>query len=669
MDGPREWSDFPASPESDHLFVRFDAKNNAVEHTLRLRQQDVKREWEVRLGQTRLGMLRQDENDMVVYFAIPPGALVDGENELRIEQVGERPAPDDVRVGEVGLMPQPLAEVLSASTVEIEVIDADTKAHLPARITVIDENGSLQTVDADSNNYLVVRPGTIYTSTGRARFGLPPGKYTVNAGRGFEYSLAATSVVVPAVEEDSSRQAGSLSHVLSIRREVPTGGYVACDTHVHTLTHSGHGDATDRERVITVAAEGIELPIFTDHNVAIDYEPVARTLGVRPYFTPVIGNEVTTSVGHFNIFPIRPGSRQPDASLTDWSGIFDEIYATPGVKVAILNHARDLHRGTRPFGPKLHLDVVGENTLGWQLRAGGMEVVNSAATQTDVLLLFHDWMGLLNAGLAVTPVGSSDSHDVARHFVGQGRTYIRCDDADPAQIAVEAAVSSFLDGHVMVGYGLLAELTVGDHHTSGDLAPASGDDLPVKVRVLGPSWTSVDRVLLYSNGTLLREVEVSDRSAGSLEQGVKFAAEWSLPRPGHDVHLVAIAMGPGIEKPYWKTAKPYQPMSSDPRTHVIGCSGAVWVDADGDGQKTSPRQYAARLVAEAEGDLSRLVDLLATSDEAVASQAAHLYRAGGGDLHGADAQSAFERAAPATQVGIRRYLEAWRRSEIAAVQP
>ena len=53
---------------------------------------------------------------------------------------------------------------------------------------------------------------------------------------------------------------------LAIRREVATPGLVACDTHVHTLTNSGHGDATIAERVVTLAGEGIELPIATDHN-------------------------------------------------------------------------------------------------------------------------------------------------------------------------------------------------------------------------------------------------------------------------------------------------------------------------------------------------------------------------------------------------------------------
>src|SRR4030095_7801539 len=137
------------------------------------------------------------------------------------------------------------------------------------------------------------------------------------------------------------------------KREVPTGGYVAFDTHVHTLTHSGHGDASIAERMITLAGEGIELPIATDHNKHIAYRPDAERQGVRRYFTPVIGNEVTTSVGHFNIFPTMVSARIPDFKQTTWGAIFDEIFARPGVRVAILNHARDLHSGTRPFGPKL----------------------------------------------------------------------------------------------------------------------------------------------------------------------------------------------------------------------------------------------------------------------------------------------------------------------------
>jgi hypothetical protein len=220
----------------------------------------------------------------------------------------------------------------------------------------------------------------------------------------------------------------------------------------------------------------------------------------------------------------------------------------------------------------------------------------------------------------------------------------------------------------MVSYGLIAELVVAGKHTSGDLTPSIGNTLPVRVRVLGPSWTSVDRVLLYSNGTLIRDVDVPKEADASLGAGVKFVEEWSLPRGSQDVFLVAVAVGPGIDRPYWKSAKPYQPTSPSPQTHVLGCSGAVWIDADGDGRKTPAREYAERLVARAAGNLSMLAGGLAEFDEAVAAQAAHLFRVQGGDLRGAGARRVIDEAAPNVQAGIRRYLDAWRESEIASVQ-
>src|SRR5207244_4646666 len=129
----------------------------------------------------------------------------------------------------------------------------------------------------------------------------PAGNYTVYAGRGFEYSLAKADVRITAGE--------TAERTLTICREVSTPDYIACDTHIHTLTHSGHGDASIGERMITLAGEGIELPIATDHNVQIDYQPHAEQLGVRRYFMPVVGNEVTTALGHFNVFPTTPAAQ------------------------------------------------------------------------------------------------------------------------------------------------------------------------------------------------------------------------------------------------------------------------------------------------------------------------------------------------------------------------
>ena len=652
----REWSDFPEQAEAAQLELKFSAKASAGEQTLALRMQDVKQTWLAKLNGKEVGRLPIDENDMVVYFAVPEGTIADGENVLRIEPAGKQS--DDIRVGQIALDSRRRSEVLDDGNVEIhvlEILDSDETIVTPARITIVNRDGALQSVGAASNDHMAVRPGIIYTSDGVAHFGLPAGKYTVYAGRGFEYSLDKQEI-----EVEPGR---TVQRQLRIRREVPTEGWVACDTHVHTLTHSGHGDATAAERMITLAGEGIELPIATDHNIHVDHEPLARQMSVRPYFTPVIGNEVTTSVGHFNIFPVHVRASVPDHRPRDWKTIFENIYQTPDVKVVILNHARDLHSGVRPFGPKLHNAVVGENLEGWQLKANAMEVINSGAVQTDQLQLFRDWMAMLNRGFSLTPVGASDSHDVGRHFVGQGRTYIRARDDDPGAIDVDEAVSSFVQGRVMVSYGLLTELTIDGRFGPGDLAPATDDAIDVAVRVLGPHWVSGEKVTLFANGQPIRESAIDQRSDRT--NGLLWSGGWKIARPKHDVHLVAIAQGPGVDGLYWKTAKPYQPTSPDWKSQVIGASGAVWLDADGDGKRTPAYDYAQRLVASSGGDLPTLLKSLADYDESVAAQAANLWQAAGRSLLSDEAQTALKTAAPQTARGIRAYLDAWRENQIS----
>src|SRR4051812_49374244 len=52
-----EWSDFPRQPEGRRLELRFQAGPNSTEWTMRLRQQDVRQTWVVRLNGKELGRL------------------------------------------------------------------------------------------------------------------------------------------------------------------------------------------------------------------------------------------------------------------------------------------------------------------------------------------------------------------------------------------------------------------------------------------------------------------------------------------------------------------------------------------------------------------------------------------------------------------------------------
>lgn len=653
----REWANFPAKAESEALELKFALREPRADWTLQFRQEDIKQDWRVKLNGKEIGKLHRDEIDMRVSLAIAPGVLRQGDNVLRIESASQR-SPDDIRVGEIRLAPEKREEILSKATLKVVVYDDTQKPKgTPCRITIVDQGGSLVETGAFSNSELAVRPGTIYTSTGIATIPIPAGKYTVYVGRGFEYSLSKNEIEVNPGEKNLVSTA--------IRRVVPTEGYVACDTHVHTRTHSGHGDSTVQERMITLAGEGIELPIATDHNVHIDHNPFAVQMGVRRYFTPVIGNEVTTRTAHFNVFPVSPGAPPPDHRSSDWAQTFARIDRVEGVKVVILNHARDIHSGVTPFGPNLFNDAAGVNVDGWQLRANAMEVVNSSATQTDILQLFRDWMTLLNRGHQITPIGSSDSHDVARHFVGQGRTYIRCNDADPSEIDVDMAVNSLLQGQVRISYGLLTALTVDDKYTSGELARVPGDTITVRTQVLGPNWVEASKLILYANGEPIREQNINFPEVSEEIPGLHWAGTWKIPRPRHDVHLVAIAIGPGIDGPFWRTAKAYQPASPVWEPHVIGCSGAVWVDADGNGRPTPAVDYAKQIVADAKGDLLTVLKSLADFDTAIAAQCADILQSSGTMLIHPASQKLIRSAPNPARAGFEKYVAAWRRNQVA----
>ncbi|HTI49416.1 MAG TPA: hypothetical protein VL475_00640, partial [Planctomycetaceae bacterium] len=336
----REWADFPEQAEAAELRLSFAAKANPAEQTLRLRHRDVKQTWKLRINDREIGRLPPDENDMVTFWAVPPNTLTDGTNELLISSQDK--ASDDVMIGDIRLDDRPRGAVLGEARIQIAVADSSGGRALPCRLTVVDAAGALMTTDVVSRDGLAVRPGVLYTADGTAEFGLPAGEYTLHAGRGFEYSVASTEVDL--------QPGGTAVRKLTLRREVPTEGYVACDTHCHTLTLSGHGDATLAERMVTIAGEGIELPIATDHNIHADYEKAAVAAAVRGFFTPVTGNEVTTPrMGHFNVFPVAAGANVVNQAAADWVELFREIRNCPDVAVTVLNHPRDLHGGYRPF--------------------------------------------------------------------------------------------------------------------------------------------------------------------------------------------------------------------------------------------------------------------------------------------------------------------------------
>lgn len=643
----REWSSFPKQASGSELRVSFSAKANDAAQTIGLRRVDVKEGWAVKLNGELLGRLFSDENDMQEVWELAPGTLQDGTNELVVEATSDRP--DDVRIGEVWLDPRPREEVFHEARLQLDARD-DQGNSIPCRFTILSEQGSLAIVGAESNDTLAVRSGVVYSSTGQANIGVRSGNYTILCGRGFEYSLAETEMDV--AEGDQTQ------HGFTLQRVVDTTGMAACDPHIHTYEISRHGDASLDERMITLAGEGIELAVATDHNVFVDYQPYLERLGLADAITPVIGNEVTTRFGHFNIFPAEKDAPLPDHRASRWDELFTSIYETPNIRVAILNHPRDVHSGFTPLGPANMIGAIGERLDNRELQANAMELINSAALQSDPMVLFHDWLTLLNRGMSVTAVGSSDSHEVSRKIVGQGRSYVTVDDTDPGNLDVDAAVESFVAGDVRVSLGLLTELTVNQNARSGDLVSATDETIGITVRVQGPEWVTADRIELYANGRRIRSEQIAAEQGRAA--GEKALVQWQLDTPPHDIHLVALARGPGVTGLHWPMAKPYQPSSADWEPYVFGSSGAVRVDVEGDGKWTSAKEYAEQAIDSADGDFAKLVEALASYDQPTAAFTAHRWTQSGNQIRGERSREQLKRAPRAVRAGFEQFARSQR---------
>ena len=649
--GEQEWDTFAVQSESDSLNLTFNAEQDNLPRSLSFEQVDVKQQWTLAINNKTIGRLPRDENRMVVFFDIPEDVIKPGSNKLTLIQTGSK-TPDDIYFGFLRFYNVLKQQHLSQCEIAIQVTDAATNQSTPCRLTILNNRNCLASTGNQSTDTTAVREGVIYSSTGKVTIKVPPGKYTIYAGRGMEWSVDSVTVDISATNTTTE----SPRHHLTIRREVDTAGMVACDTHVHTFSYSRHGDATLNERLVTVAGEGIELPIATDHNLHINYAPLVNQLGLNQYYTPVIGNEVTTRVGHFNIFPVSNGAPLPNHTLETWKEIAASIRDKTGASAIILNHARDVHSGITPFSPPRHNQVTGRSQLDWQFPATAMELVNSGAIQTDVMRLYRDWFGLLNRGLSVTGVGCSDSHDVARHFIGQARTYIYCNDSDAGNINIKNAVQAFNSGKTNLSYGLLTTMLINKQFGPGEITSAKAR-LTADIKVQGPSWVTARQLDIYANGELFKSITISDGK----QPGVKWSGKVDLSRLRHDCFIVAIARGDGVTGLHWPTAKPYQPTSKHFDPYTIGSTGVIYLDIDRDDHFSCAKEYAHLLVDEHE-TLSALFRALKGYDTAVAAHVAELLDHGGKSLHDTDMQNHLKKSTTEVRRGFAQYT----RAELAA---
>ena len=427
-------------------------------------------------------------------------------------------------------------------------IQDDVGRPIPARLEVLEEESGARTA-------------RLFTVHGEGVVELEEGDYRVVVGRGFEYTLADESIRI---------DAGRVSTLdVVLERVVDTSGWVSSDFHLHAQG-SPDSDDTNEYKVSALAAEGVEVPVSTDHDNITDWQPAVVALGLEEHVRMIIGEEVTTyAYGHFNVFPLAVDSEALNGGAFRWfqveaPDLFDSIRRdAPAGHVIQVNHPRATRFGgymeavgfdpdsasfTRPDMLSLEFDAI-EVTNG--KRGEG------AATSQG----FQDWVGLLAGGHRVAGTGNSDSHHALTTLVGFPRNFVQVGKDDPPAVTGQDLADAV--------HGLRLSVSAGPFVTAR--LDEAGD---VDVRVQAAPWVAVDRLQLVVDGEVVDTVALS----GARESVVRFEGvlETNLDQ---DAFVIVVVEGDAPMDPLYPGKLPF------------AFTNPLFVDVDGDGTWTPPRGF------------------------------------------------------------------------------
>lgn len=423
----------------------------------------------------------------------------------------------------------------------------------------------LVTDDAADPATLEFIESVAFTSDGTAELTVRPGEYDVVSSRGPEYDIQRSRVrVLPS-------QTATVKH--SLRRVVDTRGWLALDSHIHSRNSIDSGMDLD-ERVAAVAAEGVEIPVSTDHNFITDYAPYIARNNLTQWLKPIIGIEMTTlESGHYNGFPVRYEVGAITKGAFEWARrppdvVFDDLRAigslSPEETMIQVNHPRDdllgyfgqynrdpltaeqqppgfIDRFISPSGPAF-VDDDGNTTfsfdyealellngkLYWEVRhyrvpeelpPGEMPAVippvGNILVDADGDVAYpgvvDDWFNLLNLGYRYIGVGTGDSH-TGFDEAGQFRTMVYLGVDQPDAVSDRMLIEGLRSRRAVATNGPLVDFWINDPDfgAMGQTITDGDGSVLLTYRLTSAPWISVGRINIYRNGVIAYTRELDE---------------------------------------------------------------------------------------------------------------------------------------------------------------
>ncbi|MSP60212.1 MAG: hypothetical protein EXR72_07695 [Myxococcales bacterium] len=419
--------------------------------------------------------------------------------------------------------------------------DQASKQPLPVRVQVIPTNAPVAApAEWGVSDETRGRIHQEFAVTGEARLTLPPGEHQVVVSRGYEWEIHQQKLTI---------EAGKQATVdASLLHSVDSTGVMCADFHIHSFYSADSSDPVEY-KVRGAIADGLEIPVSSEHEWIIDFQPTIQKLGLTKWAYGFPSEEFTTFTwGHFGIIPIRPRPEAVNNGAVAWIGkkppeVFQTIADLPEKPVLIINHPSG--GGFGAYFSSTHFDRAtgAGDPEWWSDKFGAVEVFNDSDFDANRDKSVADWFALLNAGKIVWAVGSSDSHSLRSSPVGYPRTCMPFGHDDPTRLSAEAVRDVLARGAATVSGGLYMAVTGPGGVGPGGMVMQKGP-FPVQVVVQAPKWLEATTLEVIVDGETVDTIQLQE-SMGALARRYEATVMVSAkqPRALHWVVFHASAKG------------------------------------------------------------------------------------------------------------------------------
>ncbi|MBT8491760.1 MAG: CehA/McbA family metallohydrolase, partial [Deltaproteobacteria bacterium] len=426
--------------------------------------------------------------------------------------------------------------------------ELDGPTNLPVRVQVLPTGDDLYSPPREFGEKKIEdnRLHVEWAVTGDVTMRAPVGSWEVVVSRGYEYELFRETVDVTA---DATVEVEAV-----LERSVDTTGFMCADYHIHTYRSPDSGDDS-REKVMSAIADGLEIPVRSDHEYVNSFEGEIAELGVEDWAFPVGSIEMTSfeAWGHMGVFPLTRDEDLPNGGATKWIDfpdesdpdrevtlrspieVFDEYRARPDEPAIIINHPR----GGQNYFSYVGLDPISglvDNEADWDTTFTLVEVFNDSGWIKNRETIVADWLALLNTGRRIYAVGSSDSHGIAKSPTGYPRTCLDVGVDTTADLSTSLIRDATFGGNSVIDGGVFLTVGIGG---AGPGEDATGTQLDIKVQA--PTWVDVDTIEVLVDGQVVQTITILPEDADPIDAANRWEDTVTISPQAGGSHVIVAA--------------------------------------------------------------------------------------------------------------------------------